>query len=147
MKKVLSIFLLLAVAGILNVCAKETKAQKAQLKIEKAQLKAEKEAQKARLKAEKEAIKQAGIDAKKLAKAKKENKDVFEDVEYKAIKREYFDAAGSGHTYNCWVEQQKFCKVKDLDTGLYVLCDREVSRTQYESAKIFYKLGRCTQLN
>ena len=68
-------------------------------------------------------------------------------AEYKMIKTEYFNAEGYGDTYNCKVAQQRFCKVKDLDTGVFVLCDREVSRTQMESAKIFYKLGRCTKLN
>ena len=81
-------------------------------------------------------------DAKTKAK-----KDVLKDPEYKAIKTAYFNAEGYGHTYNCWVEQQRFCKVKDYNTGLYVLCDREVSRTQMESAKEFYKLGRCVKLN
>lgn len=74
-------------------------------------------------------------------------KDVFKDKEYKEIKTAYFNAEGYGDIYNCWVEQQRFCKVKDYDTGLYLLCDRDVSRTQYESAKIFYKLGRCVKLN
>jgi hypothetical protein len=74
-------------------------------------------------------------------------KDVLTDAEYKEIKTQFFNAEGYGDMYNCWVEQQRFCKVKDYDTGVYVLCDREVSRTQMESAKIFYKLGRCVKLN
>lgn len=77
----------------------------------------------------------------------KVKKDVIKDDEYKEIKTQYFNAEGYGDTYNCKVAQQRFCKVKDLDTGVYVLCDREVSRTQMESAKIFYKLGQCTKLN
>lgn len=77
----------------------------------------------------------------------KTKKDVLKDKEYKELKTQYFNAEGYGDTYNCWVEQQRFCKVKDLDTGIYVLCDRDVSRTQWESAKIFYKYGRCTKLN
>ena len=78
---------------------------------------------------------------------KKKTKDIIKDPEYKQIKKAYFDAEGYGDVYNCWVEKQRWCKVKDLDTGLYVLCDREVSRTQMESAKTFYKLGRCVKLN
>ena len=85
-----------------------------------------------------------GADAKTKIKTKK---DVLKDKEYKELKTAYFNAEGSGNTYNCKVEQQKFCKVKDLDTGLYVLCDRDVSRTQWESAKVFYKYGRCVKLN
>lgn len=77
----------------------------------------------------------------------KVKKDVLKDKEYKELKSQYFNAEGFGDTYNCWVEQQRFCKVKDLDTGIYVLCDRDVSRTQWESAKVFYKYGRCTKLN
>ncbi len=77
----------------------------------------------------------------------KVKKDVLKDDEYKELKTRYFQADGVGNTYNCKVEKQRFCKVKDLDTGLFVLCDREVSRTQWESAKIFYKYGRCTKLN
>ena len=83
-----------------------------------------------------------GADAKTRTK-----KDVLKDDEYKAIKTAYFNAEGQGHTYNCWVNQQRFCKVKDLNTGIYVLCDRETSRTQMESAKEFFKLGRCVKLN
>ena len=74
-------------------------------------------------------------------------KDVLKDKEYKALKTAYFNAEGYGNTYNCKVEQEKFCKVKDYDTGIYVLCDRQVSKTQWESAKIFYKYGRCVKLN
>lgn len=84
---------------------------------------------------------------KQLAKELKDKKDVLKNAEYKQIKKDYFNAEGYGDTYNCKVAQQRFCKVKDLDTGVYVLCDREVSRTQMESAKVFYKLGRCTKLN
>ena len=80
------------------------------------------------------------------AKTRKK-KDVLKDDEYKALKTAFFAADGSGSMYECKVEQQKFCRVKDLDTGLYVLCDREVSRTQWESAKVFYKYGRCIKLN
>lgn len=82
-----------------------------------------------------------------LATKTKVKKDVFKDKEYAQIKRAYFDADGYGDVYNCKVEKQRFCKVKDLDSGLYVLCDRDVSRTQMESAKVLYKLGRCTKLN
>lgn len=74
-------------------------------------------------------------------------KDVLKDKEYKALKREFFDADGYGDVYNCKVEKEKWCKVKDLDTGVYVLCDRQVSRTQWESAKIFFQYGRCVKLN
>lgn len=82
------------------------------------------------------------VDAKTRTK-----KDVLTNKEYKEYKTNYFNAEGYGDTYNCWTEQQRFCKVKDLDTGIYVLCDRDVSRTQWESAKVFYKYGRCTKLN
>ena len=74
-------------------------------------------------------------------------KDVLKDDEYKQKKTEFFNAEGYGNTYNCKVEQQKFCKVKDLDTGIYILCDRDVSRTQWASAEIYYKYGRCVKLN
>ncbi len=74
-------------------------------------------------------------------------KDVLKDDEYKQLKEQFFNADGYGDTYNCKVEKQRFCKVKVLDSGTYVLCDRDVSRTQWESAKIFYKYGRCTKLN
>ena len=77
----------------------------------------------------------------------KVKKDVIKDDEYKQIKTDFFNADGYGNLYNCKVEQQRFCKVKDLDTGLFVLCDRDVTRTQMESAKVFYKLGRCVKLN
>ncbi len=82
-----------------------------------------------------------------LATKTKVKKDVIKDKEYAQIKREFFDADGYGDVYNCKVEKQRFCKVKDLDTGIFVLCDRDVSRTQMESAKVLYKLGRCTKLN
>lgn len=77
----------------------------------------------------------------------KVKKDVLKDDEYKELKTQFFNADGYGDTYNCKVEKQRFCKVKDLDSGIFVLCDRDVSRTQWESAKIFYKYGRCTKLN
>lgn len=140
MKKILVLFLMLAVAGFVSVEAKTDKTAKAQAK-------AQKEALKAQVKKEKEAIKAEKKHQKKLAKELKNKKDVLKDAEYKEIKTQYFNAEGYGDTYNCKVAQQRFCKVKDLDTGVYVLCDREVSRTQMESAKIFYKLGRCTKLN
>jgi len=82
------------------------------------------------------------VDAKTKTK-----KDVLNNKEYKEYKTNYFNAEGTGDTYNCWTEQQRFCKVKVLNTGTYVLCDRDVSRTQWESAKVFYKYGRCTKLN
>ncbi|MBQ8476603.1 hypothetical protein IJ531_06030 [bacterium] len=87
-----------------------------------------------------------GAYAKDVTKVKSK-KDVLKDKEYKELKTAYFNAEGYGNTYNCKVEQQRFCKVKDYDTGIYVLCDRDVSRTQWESAKIFYKYGRCVKLN
>ena len=74
-------------------------------------------------------------------------KDVLKDKEYKALKTAYFNAEGYGDTYNCKVEQEKFCKVKDYDTGVYILCDRQVSRHQWESVKTFFKYGRCVKLN
>ena len=77
----------------------------------------------------------------------KSKKDIIKDAEYKQIKTQYFNAEGSGDIYNCFVAKQRFCKVKDYDTGVYVLCDRETSRTQMESAKVFYKLGQCVKLN
>ena len=100
-----------------------------------------------RISKEKEAIKAQKKHQQQLAKELKNKKDVLKDAEYKQIKMDYFNVEGYGDTYNCKVAQQRFCKVKDLDTGVYVLCDREVSRTQMESAKIFYKLGRCIKLN
>ena len=77
----------------------------------------------------------------------RKKKDVLKDKEYKELKTQYFAADGVGDTYNCKVEQEKFCKVKDLDTGLFVLCDREVSRKQWESSKIYFRYGRCVKLN
>ena len=74
-------------------------------------------------------------------------KDVLKDKEYKALKTAYFNAEGYGDTYNCWVEQEKFCKVKDYNTGVYILCDRNVSKQQWVSAKTFFKYGRCVKLN
>ena len=133
MKKILVLFMALVMAGSLAYAANATKA--------------EKQAIKAAAKKEKEAIKAQKKHQKQLAKELKNKKDVLKDAEYKQIKMDYFNAEGYGDTYNCKVAQQRFCKVKDLDTGVYVLCDREVSRTQMESAKIFYKLGRCTKLN
>ena len=139
MKKILVLLLMLAVAGFTSVNA-ATKAEKAQAKLAKEQAKAQ-------VKKEKEKVKAQAKHQKQLAKELKNKKDVLKDAEYKQIKMDYFNAEGYGDTYNCKVAQQRFCKVKDLDTGIYVLCDREVSRTQMESAKIFYKLGRCTKLN
>jgi len=135
MKKILVLLLMLAIAGFMSVNAADSSA------------KAQKEALKAQAKKEKEAVKAQKEHAKKLAKELKNKKDVIKDAEYKEIKTQFFHAEGYGNTYNCKVAQQRFCKVKDLDTGIYVLCDREVSRKQMESAKIFYKLGRCVQLN
>ena len=129
MKKILVLLLMLCVAGSMAVFAKGERAAKQR---EKAQAKAQKDMVKIKAEAEKQ---------------KKANKDVLKDEEYKIIKHDFFNAEGYGDTYNCKVAQQRFCKVKDLDTGVYVLCDREVSRTQMESAKIFFKLGRCTKLN
>ena len=133
MKKILVLFMALVMAGSLAYAANAAKAEKQALK---AQAKKEKEVAKAQKKHQKQ-----------LAKELKHKKDVLKDAEYKQIKMDYFNAEGYGDTYNCKVAQQRFCKVKDLDTGVYVLCDREVSRTQMESAKIFYRLGRCTKLN
>ena len=133
MKKILVLFMALVMAGSLAYAANAAKAEKQAIK---AQVKKEKEAAKAQAKHQKQ-----------LAKELKNKKDVLKDAEYKEIKTQYFNAEGYGDTYNCKVAQQRFCKVKNLDTGVYVLCDREVSRTQMESAKIFYKLGRCTKLN
>ena len=75
------------------------------------------------------------------------SKDIIKDPEYKQIKTQFFNAEGYGDQYNCFVAKQRFCKVKDYNTGVYVLCDRETSRTQMESAKVFYKLGQCIKLN
>ena len=133
MKKILVLFMALVMAGSLAYAANTAKA--------------EKQALKEAAKKEKEAIKAQNKHQKQLAKELKNKKDVLKDAEYKEIKTQYFNAEGYGDTYNCKVAQQRFCKVKDLDTGVFVLCDREVSRTQMESAKIFYKLGRCTKLN
>ncbi len=140
MKKILVLLLMLVVAGTLAVDAKADKSAKAQAKLAKEQAKAQ-------IKREKEQVKAQKKHQKDLAKELKNKKDVIKDAEYKQIKTDYFNAEGYGDTYNCKVAQQRFCKVKDLDTGVYVLCDREVSRTQMESAKIFYRLGRCTKLN
>ncbi len=88
--------------------------------------------------------------APKQAKAQKQSKfkkDVLKNSEYKELKTRFFQAEGYGDIYNCKVAQQKFCKVKDVESGIYVLCDRDVSRTQWESAKVFYRYGRCTKLN
>ena len=139
MKKILVLFLALVMAGGVATMAAD--------KAAKAQERAQKEALKAQQKAQKEAQKAQEKHQKELAKELKNQKDVIKDAEYKEIKTKFFNAEGYGDTYNCKVAQQRFCKVKDLDTGVYVLCDREVSRTQMESAKIFYKLGRCTKLN
>ena len=133
MKKILVLFMALVMAGSLAYAANTAKA--------------EKQALKAAAKKEKEAIKAQNKHQKQLAKELKNKKDVLKDAEYKEIKTQYFNAEGYGDTYNCMVDKQRFCKVKDLDTGIYVLCDREVSRTQMESAKVFYKLGKCVKLN
>ncbi len=77
----------------------------------------------------------------------KVKKDVIKNKEYAQIKRAYFDAEGYGDVYNCQVEKQKFCKVKNLESGFYTLCDRDVTRTQMESARVQFVLGRCTKLN
>ena len=132
MKKILVLLLMLVVAGFMTVDAK---------------VDSEKQAIKAQVKKEKELAKAQKKHQKQLAKELKHKKDVLKDAEYKQIKLDYFNAEGYGDTYNCKVAQQRFCKVKDLDSGVFVLCDREVSRTQMESAKVFYKLGRCTKLN
>ena len=87
-----------------------------------------------------------GANAKSFTKIVSK-KDVLKDKEYKALKTAYFNAEGYGDTYNCKVEQEKFCKVKDYDTGVYILCDRQVSRHQWESVKTFFKYGRCVKLN
>lgn len=87
-------------------------------------------------------------DVKKIKTDRQKKKyDIIKDEEYAQIKKDYFEAQGYGQVYNCKVEKQKFCKVKALETGLYILCDRDVSRTQMESAKLFYQLGRCVSLN
>ena len=128
----------------------EAKAAKAQTRYQKRQAKEQARLAKSRARNQQEAIKaQAKLErdyAKFVAKGKK--KDVLNDVEYKVLKQQYFAAEGYGHTYNCKVEQQKFCKVKDFGKdGVYILCDRDVSRTQWESTKLYYKYGRCIQLN
>ena len=145
MKKVLSSLIIATLA--LTLCINGASAAKNEKKAAKQQVKLEKELAKKQIKKEKEQAKKAKKHAKDLAKARKNPKDVLTDAEYKEIKTQFFNAEGYGDMYNCWVEQQRFCKVKDYDTGVYVLCDREVSRTQMESAKIFYRLGRCTKLN
>lgn len=133
MKKVLAFFMMIVMAGSLAIAANAEKSAKAQAK-------AQKKAQKEALKAEKKYQKQ-------LSKEMKNKKDIIKDAEYKQIKTQYFQAEGYGEVYNCPVAKQRFCKVKALNTGTYLLCDREVSRTQMESAKIFYKLGKCVKLN
>lgn len=133
MKKILVLFIALVLAGTFAYAANTSKNEKNAIK---AQAKKEKQAAKVQKKHQKD-----------LSKELKHPKDVLGDAEYKEIKTKYFNADGYGDTYNCKVAQQRFCKVKNLDTGVYVLCDREVSRTQMESAKILYKLGRCTKLN
>ena len=145
MKKVLSSLIIATLA--LTLCINGASAAKNEKKAAKEQVKLEKELAKKQIKKEKEEAKKAKKHAKDLAKARKNPKDVLTDAEYKEIKMNYFNADGYGDVYNCKVAQQRFCKVKDLDTGVYVLCDREVSRTQMESAKVFYKLDRCTKLN
>lgn len=92
------------------------------------------------------APKEPKVKKEKAAKVSKKA-EIIKDAEYRQLKEEFFNADGYGNTYNCKVEKQRFCKVKDLDTGMYVLCDRDVSRTQWESAKVFYKYGRCVKMN
>ena len=87
-----------------------------------------------------------GVQAKEFSKIVSK-KDVLSDKEYKALKTAFFNAEGYGNTYICKAEQEKFCKVRDYDSGVYILCDREVSRHQWESIKTFYKYGRCVKLN
>jgi len=140
MKKLLALFMMIAMAGSIAVASNASKAAKAEAK-------AQKEALKAQAKAEKEALKADKKYQKQLAKELKNKGDIIKDAEYKQIKTQYFQAEGYGDVYNCMVAKQRFCKVKALDTGTFLLCDREVSRTQMESAKIFYKLGRCVKLN
>ncbi len=135
MKKILILFMAFSLAGSLVTFAADKTA------------KAQKEARKSIEKAQKEALKAQKKHEKQLAKELKNKDDIIKDAEYKEIKTQYFQAEGYGDTYNCKVAKQRFCKVKDLDSGLYVLCDRDVSRTQMESAKIFYKYGRCVKLN
>ena len=141
MKKIFTCTMAVIMASSIAFAA--TKVEKAQ----KAQIKAQKEQMQAQVKAEKEALKAAKKHQKQLAKELKNKKDIIKDAEYKEIKTAYFNAEGYGPIYNCPVAKQRFCKVKDFDSGVYLLCDREVSRTQMESAKIFYKLGKCVKLN
>ena len=136
MKKTLVLLLMLAITGIFAFEATAANTKKDTVKQQKAQEKLQKEL-----------AKKQKNHQKQLAKELKNKKDVLKDAEYKEIKTQFFNAEGYGDTYNCMVAKQRFCKVKDLDTGVYVLCDRETSRTQMESAKIFYRLGRCTKLN
>ncbi len=148
MKKILVLFLALVMAGSFAYAAKSEKsALKEQAKQEKELLKAEKNALKAQARTEKQLAREEKIYQKELKKELNNPKDVLGDAEYKQIKRQYFDAEGYGAIYNCKVEKQKFCRVKDFDTGFYTLCDRNVSRTQMESAKLFYQLGRCVRIN
>jgi len=144
MKKSLVLFMALVMVGSMAIGANADKAAK---KAAKAQAKAQKEEMRIQKDNEKEALKAEKKHNKQLAKELKNKKDVIKDAEYKDIKTKYFDAEGYGDAYICKVAQQRFCKIKDYDTGLYVLCDRETSRTQMESAKEFYKLGRCVKLN
>ena len=147
MKKILVLFMMLVMAGTAAIAANTDKAAKQQAKAQARAVKAAKEQAKAQVRAQKEAQKAEVKHKKQLAKELKNKKDKIKDAEYKELKTQYFNAEGYGDTYNCKVAQQRFCKVKDLDTGMYVLCDREVSRTQMESAKVFVKLNRCTKLN
>ena len=167
MKKLLLMFMILALTVTIGVEAKDKAEQEAikQAKIEAKQAKAEAKQAKAEAKAQKRALKQAKIDQRNAAisqrdllkkqakdekeyqKALKHPKDRLRDGEYRHYKHEYFNAEGYGSTYNCKVEQQRFCRVKDFDTGVYVLCDRDVSRTQWESSKVYFKYGRCVKLN
>lgn len=151
MKKSLALCLTLVLAGSIAIGANADKAAKKaakqQAKVEKRIKKAQKEEARIQADNQKEAAKKEKQFKKDLAKELKNKKDVIKDAEYKDIKMKYFNAEGYGDAYICKVAQQRFCKIKDYDTGLYVLCDRETSRTQMESAKEFYKLGRCVKLN
>lgn len=92
---------------------------------------------------------QKEVKSKKSSKTTEKiyTKDIIKDKEYAQIKTEFFNAEGYGELYNCPVATQRFCRVKNYDTGIYVMCDRDTTRTQMESAKVFYKLGKCVKLN
>ncbi len=87
-------------------------------------------------------------DANKIKVNRQSKKyDIIKNKEYAQIKKEFFAVEEYGDIYNCPVEKQKFCKVKNLSSGFYTLCDRDVTRTQMESAKLIYQLGRCIKMN